>query len=116
MDKKMENRKIIFNQMIEDSIEIKATINISEDELCTRIPIEKIHGKESNVFVVFNSLDKTWIDMMMLISRYPDGSERRWLLTGKNLKKWAWLPIFNRKKAKKHVVVNNTTNTKEEKS
>lgn len=96
--KKYKNRKIIFDQMVEDAIELKRThLDITEDEFCILVPMERGPTHRRNVYVIFDSRENKWIEMIILESIDVFSRKRQWILAGKPLRKWAWLPIFNRR-------------------
>lgn len=96
---KIKNRKTIFDQMVEDSVELKKThLEIDEDEFCVRIPMERGPTQLKDVMVIYNSRENKWIEMIVLeATNKALNRKRQWLLAGKSLKKWAWLPLFNRR-------------------
>lgn len=98
-NKKYENRKIVFNQMVEDAVELKKThLEIEEDEFCVHVPMERGPTQQKDVIIIFDSRKNGWIEMMILEAIDKRTSKKRqWLLAGKSLRKWAWLPLFNRR-------------------
>ncbi len=102
--KKYDNRTKLFTAMVNDAIPISFPITVKEgDPRVKRIPIHIGVGTNQYLYVVFKDPSCAWVEMVILESINKElGVKKQWILTGKSLRKWAWLPLLRRNKKDAH--------------